>query len=419
MTLQKKTRARLTACFIIIALAVTAAAYRAPARAATAEDLHKAIEEKTKLLETINAQIGKTQTALDKAETEAKSLNRAVRDYDYRISQLKLNIQASEVKIDTLGLEIGSLQADIAAKESLIDRTKDAVSHFIRELDERERESLLLTMLSRESLADRVFAVHAATRVGAELAGQVRALQEVKEELGSVLERQTVKRTALKSEQQGLTVRKAVTQEQREQKQELLVSTKQQEKLYQEQLKKLEQQQLEIGAAIETVEKQLRDSFDPALLPTKHPGVFQPPVPGAPMSQGYGATSFAQKAYKTKFHNGIDFAAPLGTPIAAARAGTVVATGNNGKYQYGKYIVIQHDNGLTTLYAHLSKQSVAKGDVVAAGQVIGYVGNTGYSYGAHVHFTVYWSTSLVFKPFPTCPCGLVPVGVTIDPSGYL
>jgi Membrane proteins related to metalloendopeptidases len=99
----------------------------------------------------------------------------------------------------------------------------------------------------------------------------------------------------------------------------------------------------------------------------------------------------------------------------AARGGKILAAGNNGKYQYGRYVLIQHDNGLTSLYAHLSKQAVATGDTVPEGHIIGYVGNTGYSFGNHLHFTVYWSDSVILKVLPTCNCGAVPVGVTGKP----
>ena len=91
--------------------------------------------------------------------------------------------------------------------------------------------------------------------------------------------------------------------------------------------------------------------------------------------------------------------------------------GNNGRLQYGRYVMIEHDNNLSTLYAHLSRTIVANGDIVQQGQVIGYSGNTGYAFGPHLHLGVYWTPSVTFKPFPGA--GLVPVGITIDPNDYL
>ena len=88
-------------------------------------------------------------------------------------------------------------------------------------------------------------------------------------------------------------------------------------------------------------------------------------------------------------YNGVDLAAPIGTPILASADGDVIiakAGGYNGGY--GSYVVISHSNGSQTLYAHMSKVSTYDGAHVVQGQVIGYVGSTGKSTGAHVHFEI-------------------------------
>ena len=88
-------------------------------------------------------------------------------------------------------------------------------------------------------------------------------------------------------------------------------------------------------------------------------------------------------------YNAVDLAAGPGTPIRAAAPGQVViskAGGWNGGY--GTYIVIKHSDGVQTLYAHNSRNSVTTGQSVVGGQTIGYVGNTGRSTGAHLHFEV-------------------------------
>lgn len=89
-----------------------------------------------------------------------------------------------------------------------------------------------------------------------------------------------------------------------------------------------------------------------------------------------------------KLHNGVDFAAPTGTPVRAARAGIVRSAGYRGAA--GKLVVIDHLDGHTTAYAHLSKirAGLGKGDPVSAGSKIGEVGTTGRSTGPHLHFVV-------------------------------
>ncbi len=88
-------------------------------------------------------------------------------------------------------------------------------------------------------------------------------------------------------------------------------------------------------------------------------------------------------------YNAVDIAAHQGTPVVAAASGVVIINRSYGwNGGYGKYIVIKHNNGTQTLYAHNSQNIVFQGQYVVQGQVIGYVGSTGRSTGAHVHFEV-------------------------------
>lgn len=86
------------------------------------------------------------------------------------------------------------------------------------------------------------------------------------------------------------------------------------------------------------------------------------------------------------FHTGVDFAAPSGSRIVAADTGEVIFTGYKGGY--GKATIIDHGGGFTTVYAHQSRIVVQRGQRVIRGQLIGYVGSTGYSTGPHLHFEV-------------------------------
>jgi murein DD-endopeptidase MepM/ murein hydrolase activator NlpD len=88
-------------------------------------------------------------------------------------------------------------------------------------------------------------------------------------------------------------------------------------------------------------------------------------------------------------HTGIDISAGYGTPIVAARRGVVIWTRSELSAPYGNNTLIDHGNGLSTFYAHQSSFNVSPGTTVDAGDVIGYVGSTGYSTGAHLHFEVH------------------------------
>jgi LysM repeat protein len=90
-------------------------------------------------------------------------------------------------------------------------------------------------------------------------------------------------------------------------------------------------------------------------------------------------------------YNAVDLAAPKGTPIYAAAAGTVIISIKNGGWNggYGNYVVINHPNGTQTLYAHMSKVLATDGETVNQGEEIGLVGQTGEATGPHVHFEVH------------------------------
>ncbi len=106
-------------------------------------------------------------------------------------------------------------------------------------------------------------------------------------------------------------------------------------------------------------------------------GWLSHPVPGAVKTQGLHG------------YNAIDLAASIGTSIRAAAAGEVIVSRSSGwNGGYGQYIVIRHSNGAQTLYAHLSSIGVSVGSQVTQGQVIGGMGNSGRSTGAHLHFEV-------------------------------
>ncbi len=97
----------------------------------------------------------------------------------------------------------------------------------------------------------------------------------------------------------------------------------------------------------------------------------------------------ARKSQGLHGYNGVDLAAPTGTPVIASASGDVIISRNSGwNGGYGKYVVINHGNGTQTLYAHMSEVIVGVGWHVVQGQVIGYVGNTGKSTGSHLHFEI-------------------------------
>ena len=121
-----------------------------------------------------------------------------------------------------------------------------------------------------------------------------------------------------------------------------------------------------------------------------------------PIKDGKITTPYkkAGKMWSKGYHTGVDFAQPVGTPVLAVADGTV-ANANWGK-AYGTQIVQNLGDGTFCIYAHLSKSNKKAGEAIAKGELIGYVGNTGNSSGAHLHFerrnNIRWSAGQDIDP---------------------
>jgi murein DD-endopeptidase MepM/ murein hydrolase activator NlpD len=190
------------------------------------------------------------------------------------------------------------------------------------------------------------------------------------------------------------------------------VQTKNQESNYQKLIAQKQAAEKAFEQELINLQSQLNLIVNPKLLPKVGSGVLSWPFSNAFMfncmerkkvfgnifciTQYFGNTSFSTanpQIYNGKGHNAIDIAALDGTPVRAALAGVVLGVGDTdqarGCYSFGKWVMVVHGNGLSTLYSHLSSIDVLKGQNVSTGQVVGLSGRTGYATGPHLHFGVY------------------------------
>ncbi len=388
-------------------------------------EIKDTIDQKSKELNEITEQIQAVNTNLSGVQSQKNSLQKELKSINASVQKLNLGIRSSEVLIQKLNLEVDVLHQEIRDLEEKIDAKQKAIGIVLRELRVSENETPLLTLFRTKSLSESLADMQSLSDLNASLVLSVGELKRLQGELDGTFRKTSEKKDQVQEEHGVLKQKKNIVEEEKEEKNTLLRDTKNREATYQKQLAELEERQEQISKEIEELERKLRASFDTTqLLP--HKGTFSKPVKTGVLTQEYGETEFAQRAYRSRFHNGIDYGLEIGTPIYAVARGKVLAIDNNDRgisrfqrYQYGKYVMIQHENGLTTLYAHLSKNNVVvEGQTVERGELIGYSGNTGYATGPHLHFTVYWSSSIKFKSIPPA-AGLVPVGVTVNPLDYL
>ena len=122
--------------------------------------------------------------------------------------------------------------------------------------------------------------------------------------------------------------------------------------------------------------------------------ILKTPIDGARISSSFGMRKHPISGFN-KMHKGVDFAAPIGTPVYAGGNGVIEMVGVNGGY--GKYIRIRHNNEYKTAYAHLNsyRKGISKGVRVNQGEVIGYVGSTGRSTGPHLHYEIIYQNKKI------------------------
>lgn len=386
------------------------------------QDLKTAIDTKNKEMEDLSNQIKSVQSQLETTQDTKQTLQREVTQINNNVKQLDIGIKLSKTAVEKLNYEIQDTQYTISESEQRIAEHKQSINAMLRQIQEKDDTGPIMSILNGKSLTDAVAEVQALIEFQDKFAQDIQELQGYKTELDGHLKTVATQKTQKEIEAENYKNKKIILDETKQYQQQLLAQTKNKEKNYQDSLAQLKKRQDEIDKEIAELEAAARKNINVSELPKVDTRPLMMPTQGT-ITQGYGATAFARTHYASKWHNGIDIAAPIGTPIYAPADGRVVGVGNQDRYcykgAYGKFIAITHYNGLTTLYGHLSLQVVSEGQEVTRGQLIGYMGTTGYSYGSHLHFTVY--STPTFKIAPALKtCGpKMPFGGDVNPFDYL
>lgn len=395
--------------------------------ALTRDELTSKIQEKAKQLQEIDNQLSSTKKNLESTQSEKKTLQKELQSIQGNINQLNLSIKSDQVQAQKLSLEVDSLGYDIKDIQFSVEDKKTAITGILVELQKNDqlKGNLFAVFLRNDSLADGVSEIQSLHNLQDKLTKDITSLKTLHDAYNEKIKEANSKKDQISFHQQNLESKKLIVNDQKAERQNLLVQTKNKESVFQKQVADLEKLKSDIASEVEALDAILRAKINPSILPPLRSGVLAMPIAGAQkgasITQDYGATQFAKYGYRGKWHNGVDFRAPLGTPVLAADDGTIAATGNQDLYcykgAYGRFIVINHENNLTTLYAHLSRIIVKSGDKVKRGEVIGYSGKSGYATGPHLHLTVFAQPT--FYMGPSRVCGPMPFGGDLNPTGWL
>lgn len=391
-----------------------------------ASDIQAQIQENNRQLDALKAEIAEFQKQLNALGTQKNTLQSAISSLALSQKKLASEIQATQNKIGSANLKIKELTFSIGDTEETIAANQYAIAKALRSVAENERMPLVVQVISSHTLSDAWQAADEAVQFNRALGEDIKDLRTARTELASDRDEVTKAKNDLVALQNDLTLQRKSVELQKAAQQKLLTDTKNQESAYQSLLAQKQAEEKKFEATLFDLESQLQYILDPSKIPPAGKGVLRWPLSDVFITQQFGKTSSSQRLYASGTHNGVDFRARIGTPVRAALMGTVIGVnyGSVRNCQYGKWVLVEHPNGLTTLYAHLSEISVAKGATVTTGQLIGFSGDTGYAIGPHLHFTVYAAEAVSFKQY-TCwnkavvTIPIAPVNAYLDPLAYL
>ena len=364
------------------------------AHAQSADELKGKISDRNNAIAALEAEIKKYQVEIDALGKEKDTLSNTIKALDISKKKLEADTKVTENKIATKNLEIKELSLQIGDKNERIVDGRRVISQSLYTLSQMNTASIIETVLSQKSFSDMWSSADELSTLQGSMQDKIKDLENLKVNLEANKKLTEKKKSELVSLQNDLKNQAKIIADTVKEKNSILATTKNTEANYNALLKVRQAQKLAFENEIAALENALKIVIDPNSIPTTGAGVLKWPLDNVRVTQYFGNTSFATQnpsVYKGSGHNGIDLAASIGTPVKAAASGVVSQVINTNiaqKCGYGKWVVVKHANGLSTLYAHLSLPTAIKGSNVVAGEIIGYSGNTGYTTGPHLHFEV-------------------------------
>lgn len=402
------------------------------AYAQNADELRRSIDDKNAQIKQLEGEIVSYKNDLNKIASLKKTLNGLVLELDITKKKLEAEISITSTKVDNTDLKIRQLNSDISRKQSELQSRRGALVESMRLISERDNLSLAEIAVLNDSYSGFWNDLATLDQFNNAIQSNIVIIKKVKTNLEqNQVVRENEKRSlvSLKNE---LADRKKIAEDNKKKNLQLLVQTKNKESDYTKILNQKIAQKQAFEKELRDYESTLKYILDPTSIPSRGTRVFAHPLDKILVTQQFGKTSSSGRLYASGTHNGTDFAASIGTPVKAVLDGIVIGTGDTdmqkGCYSYGKWVLVKHPNGLSTLYAHFSLVKVTKGQLVSTGELLGYSGSTGYSTGPHLHLTVFASGAVEvvklgsYKKQKTgCSDVEMPVAATnayLDPMDY-
>ncbi len=390
-----------------------------------ADATQQKIDELNSQLNSLTNDIESTQSYISELDQTVANITTQLLDYQNQISAKQTEIDNKQIEIDNKKAEIDSTQVTLDETKATEAEQYEAMKLRIQYMYECGDETFLDMIFSSGDLSDLLGKTEYISSITSYDRKQLEALAETKETISTLLAKLETDKTELdnqKSELEGQKTELVSLQKDLQQQQsyvetllndkETAVSQMESQQGYIEIAKAEEEAKLKaqqetakrLQAMWEEEQKKLQETGGNAdeenqkkLDEIGLAGGFTWPLPGYNYITSYFGPRISPITGAYSNHSGVDISggSVYGKPVVAAYDGTVsvvdiwTSSDTETSKPYGTSIQIDHGAGVVTLYAHLSGVAVSAGQTVKAGQVIGYVGNTGASRGAHLHLTMY------------------------------
>ena len=333
----------------------------------------------------LEAQLKKLQSDMKNTQNKKNQQLSYKKQLDTEISLVEQQIDNLNSQVKALNVQIAQNEAKLANKEDEISENDELFKARLRAMYMQSEASTWEVLLGSESFADFIKNAEYMKRLAESDQKLMSKLNADKQSILAAKKTIEDSKIKLQANQQTLSYKKSTLNTKYTESQKLLNTLVQNEN-------SLKQQQIKINEEMEKIDEEIRQMLEQnGSNGSFVGGKFLWPVPNyKTITSKFGWRTLYGKA---NWHTGIDISGAniFGKNIVASNAGTVikaVTTYTSGK-GYGKYVMIDHGGGYTTMYAHCTTLSVKVGQKVTRGQVIAQVGSTGNSTGPHLHFGIY------------------------------
>jgi len=380
------------------------------AEAASSGEIKKQINALKSEKKELQAQIDEIRSQYEANENELLDMVSRKDTIDQEMALLSQQIININDQVASYALLIADQQDALDEAEELLAELKVKNKERIRAMEEEGKLTYWEVIFRANSFSDLLDRIDMVQEIAA---SDQRRIREMSEAADRVLEIRTsleTEKAELEQTREELSQTQETLEEKRLEADELLRQLIETGEEFEALLEQSEDEQEKLMQEIAAKEKEYKQAQYEEWLatyvpPTTRPGDSTKPSTQAPSSGGwispltsYRLTSpFGMRVHPIlgyeRMHNGVDMAAPQGTPIYAAKAGKVTIA--KWSDSAGYYVSINHGDGFSSIYMHMTHYIVSAGQYVSRGQVIGYVGNTGLSKGAHLHFGISYNGTYV------------------------